>query len=210
MKAISLDARWVVPHVSLAQLYLREGKTQLAIDKFKDMAVHDPGNPGPYLALGQIYEMGHKRKEAVDVYTQGLRKNPNSWNIANNLAFLLCEQGGSTELDKALELALKASLLSPGTPSVLDTLGWIYYRKNDLSSARSTLEEAAAKQPDEPSINYHLGVVFYRLGLVQDAQKRLSDALKSNRAFEGHDEAIKTLEEIKQASSGRKPAAGKG
>lgn len=210
LKAISLDTRWVIPHVSLAQLYLREGKRQQAIDKFKDMAVHDPGTPGPYLALGQIYELDHKRKEAVDIYTQGLRKNPNSWNIANNLAFLLSEQSGSTGLDKALELALKARQLSPGTPSVLDTLGWIYYRKNDLSSARSILEEAVSKQPEESSINYHLGMVLYRLGLVQDAQKRLSDALKSNRAFEGHDEAIKTLEGIKQAASSRKPAVGKG
>jgi tetratricopeptide (TPR) repeat protein len=210
LKAISLDSRWVVPHVSLAQLYLHEGKTQQAIDKFKDMAIHDPGTPGPYLALGQIYELDHKLKDAVAIYTEGLRKNPNSWDIANNLAFLLGEQGGATRLDKALEIALKARQLSPGTPSVLDTLGWIYYRKNDLSSARSILEEASAKQSDEPSINYHLGMVLYRLGLVQDAQKRLNDALKSNRAFVGHDEAIKTLEEIKQASSGRKPVTGKG
>ena len=209
-KAMSLDPRWVVPHVSLAQLYLREGKTQQAINKFKDMSVHDPTNPGPYLALGQIYELNHKRKDAVDIYAEGLRKNPNSWDIANNLAFLLSEQEGATELDKALDLALKARQLSPGTPSVLDTLGWIYYRKNDLNSARSVLEEAASKQPDEPSINYHLGMVLYRLGLVQDAQKRLSEALKSNRAYEGHDETVKTLEGIRQTSSGRKPDAGKG
>jgi tetratricopeptide (TPR) repeat protein len=210
LKAISLGAKWVVPHVSLAQLYLREGKTQQAIDKFKDMAVHDPLNPGPYLALGEIYEMGHKRKDAVDIYTQGLQKSPNSWNIANNLAFLLGEQGDPAGLDRALELALKARQLKPGTPSVLDTLGWIYYLKNDLVKARSILEEASAKQPDEPAINYHLGMVFYRLGLMQDAQKRLSDALKPNKTFDWHDEAKKILEDIKQASSGKKPAAGKG
>ena len=53
------------------------------------------------------------------------------------------EQGGN--LDVALNYAQTAREQQPNDPSIADTLGWLYYKKNAYILANSLLKEAVEK-----------------------------------------------------------------
>jgi len=126
-----------------------------------------------------------------------LKKEPNLWVAVNDLAFLLSEYGNSKkDLNRALELALRARKQRPDDPAVLDTLGWIYYKKGDASTALGLIENASGKNPTSPVINYHLGMTYQKLGKTAEAKEHLRKSLQKKEDFLGREEAKKALGEV--------------
>ena len=69
--------------------------------------------------------------------------NPNLWIAANNLAFLIGEHSSAEpELERALELAKQANILRPEDPAIMDSLGWIYFKKGEIEKAREIVSLA--------------------------------------------------------------------
>jgi tetratricopeptide (TPR) repeat protein len=60
--------------------------------------------------------------------------------------------------------------LTPGSPHILDSLGWVLYRQGNLEGALNALESAYARLND-PEIAAHLGEVLWKLGRQQEAQE---------------------------------------
>ncbi|MBT7630540.1 MAG: tetratricopeptide repeat protein, partial [Desulfobacula sp.] len=177
---------------SLGQLYLRQGKIQEAIVKFKEALAIDPKNRLAWLTLANIYERTQDQELAMDVYRKFLALHPDSWSAANNLAFLLSEQEQpESSLQEALILAQKAESLNPGSPLVLDTIGWIYYKQGDLSKAEHKIAQAIKKMPDNRVISYHLGLICHDMGKGLDAGVNLKNALAGNNEFPGRKHALK-------------------
>ena len=69
--------------------------------------------------------------------------------------------------------------MQPNDPFILDSLGWVQYRQNDLAKAVETLEKAFAIRPD-PEIAAHLGEVLWVLGRREEAQKIWQESLTKN------------------------------
>ena len=123
---------------------------------------------------------------------------PNMWGAANDMAFLLAEHNrGKKDLDRALALAQKAQSIDPENPAILDTLGWVFYKRGELNKAMEMLGKAQVKFPQNPVINYHLGMVYYQAGNTAKAKEFLEYALSSKAGFDGKDKAQKTLAEIR-------------
>ena len=122
---------------------------------------------------------------------QSLRLDSQFAPAANNLAWILVEQGGN--LDRALSYAQTAREQRPDDPHIADTLGWIYYKKNAYLLAINLLKEAAEKLPNEPNVQFHYGMAQYKNGDAAGAKKALQTSLKLNKNFPGSDEAQKTL-----------------
>ena len=115
----------------------------------------------------------------------------------NNLASLLSDHSSSKkDLEKALNLALNAQKTRPEDPSILDTLGWIYYRQNDANKALEFIKRAKEKAPNIAVIDYHMGMVLYSLGKKDEARVYLKKASEVKENFFGKDDAKKTLEKI--------------
>jgi Flp pilus assembly protein TadD len=85
----------------------------------------------------------------------------------NNLAWILGEVRKSPE--QGLPLAVKAAELAPQVPAVLDTLGWIHYRRGAFADAEKALARAVERAPNQAGFQYHLGMTYYRLGRKGDA-----------------------------------------
>ena len=113
---------------------------------------------------------------------------------ANNLAWKLTEKGDN--IDEALNYARIAKEQMPKNPSVMDTLGWIYYLKGSYLNAISELQDSVELVPDNPIINYHLGMSLYKNNKPDAASEYLAKALELNPEFKGAEEAKKVLEEI--------------
>jgi tetratricopeptide (TPR) repeat protein len=147
------------------------------------------------MALGMIYEMKKQPDMAITHYRKALEANPNFAPAANNLAFQLAEKGA--DLNEALSLAQKAKEKFPEDPSLMDTLGWVYYKKGLYDSAIVELSDALEKLPDNPDVNYHLGMAYYKKGEVENARATLRKALEEKPNYEKADEVKALLTELK-------------
>ena len=92
----------------------------------------------------------------------------------NNLAYLLSRD--SAHIEEALGLARRAREQVPESPEVLDTLGWLYYRKGLYDLAAKELEQALAKA-EWPAIQFHLALTYNRLGNTVKGGRLLAAAL---------------------------------
>ena len=189
--AIEIDGSALAPYLNLAQLYYQTGKVDQSIIEYETILAKTPNAPAALMMLGIIHEGRKEYDKAKERYDQILKLNPRFAPAANNLAWLIAEQGGN--LDVALSHAQTAREQRPEDPNIADTLGWIYYKKNASLLAVSLLKEAADKLPNEPLVHYHLGMAQARSGEAAAAKQALQTALKLNQHFTGAEDAKKTL-----------------
>ena len=91
----------------------------------------------------------------------------------NALGYSLADRG--QRLEEAEELIVRALEILPKDPYILDSMGWVRYRRGDLHGALERLEQAYALRTD-PEIAAHLGEVLWRLNRVDEARKILDKA----------------------------------
>ncbi len=97
------------------------------------------------MMLGIIFSMKKQLNLAELHYRKALEINPDFAPAANNLAYLLSIQ--DKNIDEALGYARKAKERLPEEPSVMDTLGWIYYKKALYDSAIGEFKDSLEKMP---------------------------------------------------------------
>jgi tetratricopeptide (TPR) repeat protein len=191
LKSIEIQPLWPAPHNNLAVLFLMQGKKDEAISGLETAIKANPDNLAAYLSIAQIYVQGKEYKKAIETYERVLARKPDLWVAENDLAFIMAESGGN--LEKALTMAQKALTQRPEEPSVLDTVGWIYFKKGDTVKAIEYLELARAKTADSPVINYHLGMAYAKTGRTAQAKEYLKKAIAANRGFPGKEDAERAL-----------------
>lgn len=90
-----------------------------------------------------------------------LKKDPSNAIALNALGYSLANQTGRYE--EAYALIKRALDQKPDDPAIMDSMGWVEYRRGHLQSAREWLEKAYAAFPD-PEVAVHLGEVLWQAG----------------------------------------------
>ena len=191
-KAIDLDNSLFQAYLNLAGIYLRMGKQDQAINEYEAVLAKNPNAIQAHMMLGVIHDIRKEFDKAQARYETILKLNPRFVPAANNLAWILAEQGGN--LDVALAYAQTAREGNPEDPYIADTLGWIYYKKNAPLLAVNLLKEAVDKLPNRAEVHYHYGMAQAKNNNPSEAKKALQTAIKLNANFDGANEARKTLE----------------
>ncbi|MDP3822143.1 MAG: tetratricopeptide repeat protein [Burkholderiales bacterium] len=93
---------------------------------------------------------------------------PDHQHAYNALGYSLAER--NVRLPEARTLIKKALDLSPGEPSITDSLGWVEYRLGNREEAVRLLRDAYRGQPDA-EIAAHLGEVLWVSGQKDEARK---------------------------------------
>ena len=93
-------------------------------------------------------------------------------------------------LVEAEQLIVKALQLSPDDPFIIDSMGWVLYRKGDNTGALTHLQRAFSIRPD-PEIAAHLGEVLWVAGRRDEAKKTWQEAAKAHPGNEVLAEVIK-------------------
>jgi tetratricopeptide (TPR) repeat protein len=192
-QAVSVDPRFMPGYAMLAQLYIQQGRTDEARAEFQAMAERDPSAIGARTMVGMLLAAQGKRDEAKKSYEATVNASDNAPVAANNLAFIYADEG--TNLDIALQLATAAKQRLPDEPSVDDTLGWVYYKKDLPSLAVRPLEDSIRKRPDRPEVLYHLGLTYAKLADNAKARGALEHALKLDPKV-GGGEAARALASV--------------
>ena len=172
--AIAANPQSSEPLIVSAGLDFNEGQLSGARSTLKNLLRLDPQNIEAHMLEGQIEETAGNFGDAVACYRKALTLDDSNLFALNNLAYLLSRE--PSHLEEALGLARKAKDQVPDSPEVLDTLGWLYYRKGLYDLAAKELEQALAKA-EWPAIQFHLGLAYNRLGNAAKGGRLLAAAL---------------------------------
>lgn len=172
---------FISPHYDLAKLYLLMGETDKSIEEYKKLANLDQKNASVHLSTGHIYSRKGEINKALDEYRQVIALAPDSPIGYNELAYHYAES--KTNLDEGLKYALKAAELAPKEASILDTLGWIYFKKENFNKAVEILNAAIASRQNSPTIRFHLGMAHYKNRNLSSALNEFKNSLKISTKF---------------------------
>jgi tetratricopeptide (TPR) repeat protein len=175
-KAAEIDKNNTEALLSLGMVQEAQGKTDDALSTYLDGARNNPNEPRFNLLAGSIYERKQNWDKAKQVYQRVLDLQPDNPVAANDLAYVMLQQGGNVDL--ALAMAQTARRQLPNNPNSADTLGWAYYHKGVYDSAINLFKEAVKKDPENATYNYHLGLAYARNGQANQARQQLERVLK--------------------------------
>src|SRR5205823_5319041 len=116
-----------------------------------------------------------KSNDAMAVYRDLASKRPDDPDALNDLAFTICEAGGSP--DEAIKLAQTALRKAPENTGFLDTLAWAYLKKGDAGNALQILNNLVRRNPNNASFRYHLAAALAKKGDRSQARAELQTAL---------------------------------
>jgi tetratricopeptide (TPR) repeat protein len=128
------------------------------------------------------------RAEVSETHLRKLiAKKPDHAHAYNALGYSLADR--NVRLDEAQSLIEKALQLAPGDPFILDSMGWVLFRRGDHTGALKYLKEAMAVRPD-PEIAAHLGEVMWAMGQRDEAKRVWREAVA---AFPGSEPLNQTI-----------------
>jgi Tfp pilus assembly protein PilF len=198
-KAIAADPSLLPAYSMLGRLYVKQQKLDQAVAEFDAMAARQSNPVGPLTMSGMILQAQGKDALARQRFEKVLAIDPRAPVAANNLAWLYAESGES--LDIALQLAQTAVAALPDTAEVMDTLGWVYYKKRLSSSAVATFKRTVEKDPQTPVYHYHLGLAYEQAGENGRARESLERALSLSGNFPGSADARRVLSQLSSSSA---------
>lgn len=160
----------------VGESYRRKGDLDGAIQILLEARKTQSNHVGVVSELALVLDKSGRKPEAREVYEAALKLDPNNAPVLNNLAFLLAETGGN--LDEALSKAQRARELQPDLDSALDTIGWIYLKKDIVDTAVRIFGGLVEKHNDHATYHYHLAVALSRKGDRPHAVRELREALR--------------------------------
>ena len=130
-----------------------------------------------YFLWGSILERQDKYDAAEEQFHKALAINPNSAMTLNYLGYMLADRG--VRLEEAKGYIQAALEQDPHNGAYLDSLGWVFYKLDQLDLAEQNLLKAVQRISRDATIHDHLGDVYYRTGRVREAlihwQKALAE-----------------------------------
>lgn len=157
-----------------ASILAKAKRDQDAFDLLHKAINHLPNT----LDLVYDYALAAERVQKFDLMEGELRKaiqlKPDFAAAYNALGYSFADR--SIRLDESLTLIEKALTFRPNDHYMLDSLGWVYYKKGNLDKAIIYLKKAYEVSQDS-EIAAHLGEVLWQKGRHDEAKKIWNDAL---------------------------------
>ncbi|WP_193369788.1 XrtA/PEP-CTERM system TPR-repeat protein PrsT [Pelagibius marinus] len=177
---------------NLAQAHWRARNWDASVAVREDWLDRNPKDVPMLLAVAQSYAQLGRVDDATTAFRAVHSLHPGSVLALNNLAWLLQKAAP----DEALEYAEEANRLAPGTPWVMDTLGWLLLERGDTLRAKGLFADAAAKAPENPQYRYHLAQALGRSGQKDEARQILEALLLDERLASDHDKIRGMLQQV--------------
>jgi Flp pilus assembly protein TadD len=196
-QASTLNPKLWQPHRNLALVRMASKDDAGAIAELRKALVLAPADMQLTMELARVYEREGHIEEAIASYESLYKNNQRGQQLAaNNLAMLLVTyKTAQPSLNRARDLTNTFAASTNG--SLLDTAGWVRFKRGEYREALQTLERAAERAPDSKVIRFHLGMAELQLGMRDRARTSLEAALSGAGDFQGVDEARSALATLK-------------
>lgn len=176
LRALANQTSSTTPLIEMAQVFQLKGDIHNAILTLQKASALQPKDPRPGSMLPALLEAEDRAQEAKQVARRALAERPKDALAMNNLAYLMAQTGDS--LDDAVKLARAAVSEDPNNPAFLDTLGFVYLKRDQNDDALDIFQRLIRRYPDDPACVYHTAVAWYQKGDRQRARTMLSRALE--------------------------------
>ena len=121
-------------------------------------------------------KLGRDKRFEADL-NEIIRREPDNAHALNALGYWLVDR--NQRLDEAADYLDRAFELLPEDPAVIDSLGWLHYRRGEHQSALQLLRRAYGLYED-PEIAAHLGEVLWVTGEREAARELWREALQQS------------------------------
>lgn len=129
-----------------------------------------------YYARAICLEREGKLEKSEADLKQSLALSPDQPEVLNYLAYTWADHGKN--LEKALDMLMRALAGSPQDPYITDSVGWALFRLQRFEEAIPYFETAVQGLPDDVTVNDHLGDAYWRVGRRLEAEFQWRRALK--------------------------------
>ncbi|MDR2573895.1 MAG: tetratricopeptide repeat protein [Desulfovibrio sp.] len=138
-----------------------------------------PKNLDLQFLLGSLLDETGDKKSAFKVMEDILESQPDNFQALNYVGYTLAEE--NRDLDRALQLLVRADRLSPNKSYIVDSLAWALFKSGRAQEALVEIRRAVelGGQPDS-SIWEHYGDIAQHLNLKDEARKAYQNALELN------------------------------
>jgi tetratricopeptide (TPR) repeat protein len=157
-------------YISLSQLYMRDKRYSKA-EKILAQAENtelENGEDRIKILRVSVYEKQKEYDRAESLLKELIKVNPKNAGALNYLGYMLADRG--IRLNEALDYVKKALEIDPENGAYLDSLGWAYFKMNDLENAEIYLLKAEQREREDPVINEHLGDLYFKNGDYEKAR----------------------------------------
>lgn len=214
-EAISMVRKALDKRTDVAQFYaiyaslLDEKNDYVQASKILDEGTKKfPENVQLRFFLGTVADRLGEKSKVIENMKLVIEMDPNHVQGLNYLAFTYAE--ANNNLDEAEKLVRRALEIEPHDGYILDTLGWILYKKGKFQDAIKVLEAAVRHQPNESIIAEHLGDAYHKHQLVDKARqmyKRAAETETNEKKIREIRQKITALEQQELKYTDRTPAA---
>jgi tetratricopeptide (TPR) repeat protein len=163
--------------IAAAELLSVSGAEEEAVSRIDSALKRSPGNPEiSYQRAVFLERAGHV--DAAISALEGLhRERPQDPSITNALGYTLADH--KRELPRAEQLIRSALATEPDNPALLDSLGWVLYRRGQYNAALPQLERAFRLLHDG-DVGAHWGEALWAAGQKDAARTTWERALAAD------------------------------
>ena len=148
-------------YLAASQLYMDHENYKEAERIIREGMFRFPDSEKMQFQLGAVYEGQGKLEETEAVFQSILKEHPQHAGVLNYLGYMLADR--DLRLLEALDYISKAVETEPHNGAFLDSLGWVYFKLNQLEPAETNLLLALKLNDGDPTIYEHLGDLYSKL-----------------------------------------------
>jgi len=165
--------------ITKAHLLADHGESDAAVALLQAALERHPRHPSLEYELSVLLERSGNVQDSIATLEHMLSERPEDSNILNALGYTLTDH--DLQLPRAERLIRRALVVTPDNPAVLDSLGWVRFKRGDVHGAVPILQHAYAIGRDA-DIAAHLGEALWRSGDESRARKVWAGALARDPA----------------------------
>jgi tetratricopeptide (TPR) repeat protein len=163
--------------LAAADLLSTSGANDEALSRIESALKRSPGNPEISYQRAVLLERAGKVDGAIAALEGMHRERPLDAGITNALGYTLADH--KRELPRAEQLIREALSAQPDNPALLDSLGWVLYRRGQFAAALPILARAFRLLHDG-DVGAHWGEALWAAGQKPQARAAWQRALAAD------------------------------
>ena len=175
-QAIQKKNDQAILYLYLSSLYEEQKNFAVAEKTVLEGIGRFPRNADLHYVRGSILEKMNRFEESIKSMETVLDIDPQNADALNFIGYSYADRG--IHLDRAEQMIVQALKIKPDNGYILDSLGWVHFKKNQYDSALKHLKRARQLLPGDANIMEHLGDVYLKIGQDKEALEQYRNAVK--------------------------------
>jgi len=143
--------------MTLALVYIKTDRARMAEFELKRLRSAGYESAPMYNTMAYAAYLQKRYRQAVDYYAKALELDNDNATALNSMGYILADKGFDTV--KGLRLCRRAVEIRPKNAAYMDSLGWAYYKCQEMTEARNWLQKAIDSAPKVNEIREHFRIV---------------------------------------------------